>query len=353
MASESWNVLVTGGAGYIGSHTVLELLQAGVRVVVIDNLSNAHKAANSEKPECLLRVEKLTNKNVTFVNCDITNINDLRSVFQKQSTFHCVIHFAALKAVGESCEKPLEYYKVNVSGTINLLQVMREHNVKRFIYSSSATVYGVPEQLPLVEDMKTGKCTNPYGKTKFMVEEILKDLCASDKECSVISLRYFNPVGAHPSGEIGEDPNGIPNNLMPYIAQVSVGKRDVLYVYGNDYDTLDGTGVRDYIHIMDLAVGHMKAVMYQKTRNPMGFKAINLGTGKGYSVLEVVHAFERASGRKIPYKVVERRPGDISASYADASSANRELDWIATRNMDDMCKDTWKWQQNNPNGYKR
>ncbi|XP_071563045.1 UDP-glucose 4-epimerase isoform X2 [Temnothorax nylanderi] len=351
MASESWNVLVTGGAGYIGSHTVLELLQAGLRVVVIDNLSNAYKDSSSEKPECLLRVEKLTSKNVTFINCDITNVNNLRNVFQKH-TFHCVIHFAALKAVGESCQKPLEYYKTNVSGTINLLQVMRENNVKRFIYSSSATVYGVPEQLPLVEDMKTGNCTNPYGRTKFMVEEILKDLCTSDKEFSVISLRYFNPVGAHPSGEIGEDPNGIPNNLMPYIAQVSVGKRDVLYVYGNDYDTPDGTGVRDYIHIMDLAVGHMKALIYQKTRNPMGFKAINLGTGKGYSVLEVIHAFEKASGQKIPYKIVERRSGDISASYADASIANKELDWVATRNMDDMCADTWKWQQNNPNGYK-
>lgn len=350
MGSESWNVLVTGGAGYIGSHTVLELVQAGLPVVVIDNLSNAHKDSNSEKPECLLRVEKLTNKNVAFINCDITNVNHLRSVFQKH-TFRCVIHFAALKAVGESCQKPLEYYKANVSGTINLLEAMRENNVKHFIYSSSATVYGVPEQLPLVEDMKTGNCTNPYGKTKFMVEEILKDLCASDKEFSVISLRYFNPVGAHPSGEIGENPNGIPNNLMPYIAQVSVGKRDVLYVYGNDYDTPDGTGVRDYIHIMDLAVGHMKAVMYQKTHNPMGFKPINLGSGKGYSVLEVIHAFEKASGQKIPYKIVERRPGDISVSYADASIANKELGWIATKNMDDMCADTWRWTQNNPTGY--
>ncbi|XP_011173423.1 UDP-glucose 4-epimerase [Solenopsis invicta] len=351
MASESWNVLVTGGAGYIGSHTVLELLQAGLQVVVIDNLVNAHKDSNSEKPECLIRVEQLTNKSVAFINCDITNVDDLRNVFRKHN-FQCVIHFAALKAVGESCQKPLEYYEINVSGTINLLQVMRENNVKRFIYSSSATVYGIPDQLPLVEDMKTGNCTNPYGKTKFMVEEILKDLCASDKEFSVISLRYFNPVGAHPSGEIGEDPNGIPNNLMPYIAQVSVGKRDVLYVYGNDYDTPDGTGVRDYIHIMDLAIGHMKAMMYQKTCNPTGFKPINLGTGKGYSVLEVIHAFEKASGRKIPYKIVERRPGDISASYADASVANKELGWVATRNMDDMCTDTWKWQQKNPNGYK-
>lgn len=351
MASVSWNILVTGGAGYIGSHTVLELLQAGFQVVVIDNLSNAYKDLNFKKPECLLRVEKLTNKNVTFINADITNINDLRNVFQKH-TFHCVIHFAALKAVGESCEKPLEYYKVNVSGTINLLEVMRENDVKHFIYSSSATVYGIPERLPLMENMKTGDCTNPYGKTKFMVEEILRDLCISDKEFSVISLRYFNPVGAHPSGQIGEDPNGIPNNLMPYIAQVSVGKREILHVYGNDYDTPDGTGVRDYIHIMDLAVGHVKAMIYQKTRNPKGFKPINLGTGTGYSVLEVIHAFEKVSGKKIIYKIVERRPGDISASYADATIANRELDWTATKNIDDMCADTWRWQQKNPNGYK-
>ncbi|XP_076174600.1 UDP-galactose 4'-epimerase [Ptiloglossa arizonensis] len=351
MASESWNVLVTGGAGYIGSHTVLELLEADFKVVVIDNCSNAYKGDNDNKPECLLRVEKLINKKITFVCCDVTVIDELRDVFKKY-TFNCVIHFAALKAVGESCEKPLEYYKTNVGGTLNLLKVMTEYKVKHLIYSSSATVYGTPEKLPLVEDMNTGNCTNPYGKTKYMVEEILKDLCASDKSWSIISLRYFNPVGAHPSGQIGEDPNGIPNNLMPYIAQVSVGKREMLYVYGNDYDTPDGTGIRDYIHIIDLAVGHVKAMIYQKTRNPTGFKAINLGTGKGYSVLEVIHAFEKASGRKIPYKIVERRPGDIATSYADANIANKELGWQATKNIDDMCIDTWKWQQNNPNGYK-
>ncbi|KAG7213858.1 hypothetical protein KM043_003068 [Ampulex compressa] len=351
MANQSWNVLVTGGAGYIGSHTVLELLQANFQVVVIDNLSNAYKADVSKKPECLLRVERLTNKEIVFINCDITKIDDLKEVF-KQHSFHCVIHFAALKAVGESCEKPLEYYRANVTGTLNLLEAMRESGVKRFIYSSSATVYGIPEKLPLVEDMKTGNCTNPYGKTKFMVEEILKDLCSSDKEWSVISLRYFNPVGAHSSGQIGEDPNGIPNNLMPYIAQVSVGKREMLYVYGNDYDTSDGTGIRDYIHIMDLADGHVKAMVYQKTINAPGFKAINLGTGKGYSVLEVLRAFEKASGKTIPYKIVERRAGDISSSYADATLANKELNWCTTRNIDDMCADTWKWQQNNPNGYK-
>ncbi|CAK9794845.1 UDP-glucose 4-epimerase [Anthophora quadrimaculata] len=351
MASDSWNVLVTGGAGYIGSHTVLELLQADFEVVVVDNLSNAFKGEKDTKPECLLRIEKLTNKKITFVHCDITNFNELRDVFKKHK-FNCVIHFAALKAVGESCEKPLEYYKANVCGTLNLLKVMREFNVRCFIYSSSATVYGTPEKLPLVENMRTGNCTNPYGKTKYMVEEILKDLCTSDKTWSVISLRYFNPVGAHSSGQIGEDPNGIPNNLMPYIAQVSVGKRDILYVYGSDYDTPDGTGVRDYIHIMDLAVGHVKALVYQKITNPAGFKAINLGTGKGYSVLEVIHAFEKASGKTIPYKIVGRRAGDISASYADASLANKELDWQATKDIDDMCIDTWKWQQNNPNGYK-
>ncbi|XP_047352292.1 UDP-glucose 4-epimerase [Vespa velutina] len=351
MANQCWNVLVTGGAGYIGSHTVLELLQANFQVVVIDNLSNAYKGSNDEKPESLVRVEKLVNKKVTFINCDITKISDLKDVFQKH-TFHCVIHFAALKAVGESCEKPLEYYEVNVGGTLNLLNVMREHDVKRFIYSSSATVYGVPEKLPLIETMKTGNCTNPYGRTKYMVEEILKDLCLSDKVWSVISLRYFNPVGAHPSGQIGEDPNGIPNNLMPFIAQVSVGKRKSLSVYGNDYDTPDGTGVRDYIHIMDLADGHVKAMIYQKNVNPTGFKPINLGTGNGYSVMEVIHAFEKASGKKIPYEIVGRRPGDISASYANANIAIKELNWRAVKNIDDMCADTWKWQQSNPNGYK-
>ncbi|XP_076766107.1 UDP-galactose 4'-epimerase isoform X2 [Xylocopa sonorina] len=352
MANKSWNVLVTGGAGYIGSHTVLELLQADFEVVVIDNLSNAYQGDNDVKPECLLRVERLTNKKITFIQCDVTNSNELRDVFKKHK-FHSVIHFAALKAVGESCEKPLEYYYTNVCGTLNLLKIMREFNLKRFIYSSSATVYGIPKKLPLVESMKTGDCTNPYGKTKYMVEEILKDLCESDKAWSIISLRYFNPVGAHSSGQIGEDPNGIPNNLMPYIAQVSVGKREILYVYGNDYDTPDGTGIRDYIHITDLAIGHVKAMIYEKIRNPIGFTAINLGTGKGYSVLEVIQAFEKASGRKIPYKIVDRRLGDISASYADASLANKELDWQATKNIDDMCLDTWRWQQNNPNGYKR
>ncbi|XP_016840913.1 UDP-glucose 4-epimerase [Nasonia vitripennis] len=350
MADETRNILVTGGAGYIGSHTVLELLNADFQVVVIDNLSNAFQGKGSEKPECILRVEKLTNKQVIFINCDITNKQAISDIFKKYK-FFCVIHFAALKAVGESCTIPLEYYKVNVGGTLNLLEVMRENNVKRFIYSSSATVYGVPEKLPLTEDMKTGDCTNPYGKTKFMMEEILKDLCNSDKTWSVISLRYFNPVGGHPSGEIGEDPNGIPNNLMPFIAQVSVGKREFLSVYGNDYDTPDGTGVRDYIHIMDLASGHMKALIYQKTKNPTGFQAINLGSGNGYSVLEVINAFEKASGKKIPYKIVERRPGDIASSYADAKLAKQLLDWVAVKNIDDMCADTWRWQQKNPNGF--
>ncbi|XP_058790064.1 UDP-glucose 4-epimerase-like [Phymastichus coffea] len=350
MADETRNILITGGAGYIGSHTVLELLNTDFKVVVIDNLSNAYKGKGSEKPECILRVEKLANKQVTFIDCDITNKSSLSDIFSKNN-FFCVIHFAALKAVGESCSIPLDYYKVNVSGTINLLEVMKENNVKRFIYSSSATVYGVPEKLPLVEGMKIGNCTNPYGKSKFMVEEILVDLCHSDEAWSVISLRYFNPVGAHSSGEIGEDPNGIPNNLMPFIAQVSVGKRESLSIYGNDYNTCDGTGVRDYIHVMDLASGHVKALIYLKTKNPTGFQAINLGSGKGHSVLEVIHAYEKASGKKIPYKIVERRAGDIASSYADANLAKKLLDWVAVKNLDDMCADTWRWQQQNPNGF--
>ncbi|XP_014219149.1 UDP-glucose 4-epimerase [Copidosoma floridanum] len=350
MADETRNILVTGGAGYIGSHTVLELLNADFQVVVIDNLSNAFRGKGHEKPECILRVEKLANKQVIFIDCDITNKKSLNDIFQKHK-FFCVIHFAALKAVGESCTIPLEYYKVNVAGTLNLLEVMREYNLKRIIYSSSATVYGVPKKLPLTEEMETGNCTNPYGKTKFMVEEILKDLCSSDKAWSVISLRYFNPVGAHQSGQIGEDPNGIPNNLMPFIAQVSVGKREFLSVYGKDYETPDGTGVRDYIHILDLASGHVKALIYQKTKNPLGFQAINLGSGNGYSVLEVINAFEKASSKKIPYKIVDRRSGDIASSYSDASLAQKLLDWVAVKNIDDMCADTWNWQQKNPNGY--
>ncbi|CAD6217785.1 GSCOCG00011392001-RA-CDS [Cotesia congregata] len=349
---EKWNVLVTGGAGYIGSHTVLELVKQDFTVVVIDNLGNAYKDPNASKPECILRIEKLSNKTVIFEECDITDIGALKKLFKKYK-FQCVTHFAALKAVGESCQKPLEYYKTNVGGTLNLLQVMKEYNVKNLIFSSSATVYGIPEKLPQTEEMVTGNCTNPYGKTKFMVEEFLKDLCTADKSWSVISLRYFNPVGAHPSGEIGEDPNGIPNNLMPFIAQVAVGKRDVLYVYGDDHETHDGTGVRDYIHIMDLAIGHVKAITYQSSRDVKGFNPVNLGTGRGYSVLEMIKAFEKASGKNLNYKIVKRRPGDISSSYADASLAQKEFDWVATKNIDDMCADTWNWQKKNPNGYKK
>ncbi|XP_068990339.1 UDP-glucose 4-epimerase isoform X2 [Neodiprion pinetum] len=348
MSRKGQTILVTGGAGYIGAFTVLELLNADFEVVVIDNLTNAYQASDKKKPECLLRVEELTQKHVAFHSVDITNRKELTSIFQ-QYKFDNVIHFAALKAVGESVAKPLEYYRVNVSGTIVLLEVMREHGVYRMIYSSSATVYGLPDKLPLTEDMKTGDCTNPYGKSKFMVEEILKDLCVSDKVWSITSLRYFNPVGAHPSGNIGEDPNGIPNNLMPYIAQVAVGKREKLSVYGSDYNTPDGTGVRDYIHVIDLAVGHLQAISHQ---HPSGFQVYNLGTGRGYSVLEVIRAFKDASGKDIPYDIVDRRPGDIATSYADASRANAELDWHATRNIDDMCKDTWRWQQKNPDGYK-
>ncbi|XP_048505484.1 UDP-glucose 4-epimerase-like isoform X2 [Athalia rosae] len=310
--------------------------------------NNLPHASSQQKPECLLRVEELTKKHVAFHSVDITNKEELNSVFQKYK-FDNVIHFAALKAVGESVAKPLDYYKVNVTGTILLLEVMREHGVYRMIYSSSATVYGLPDKLPLTEESRTGNCTNPYGKSKYMVEQILQDLCFSNKAWSITSLRYFNPVGAHASGNIGEDPNGVPNNLMPYIAQVAVGKREKLSVYGKDYDTPDGTGVRDYIHVTDLAVGHLQAIFHQK---PSGFQIYNLGTGRGYSVLEVIEAFKAASGKDIPYEIVDRRPGDIATSYADASRANKELAWHASRNIDDMCKDTWRWQQKNPDGYK-
>ncbi|XP_043277821.1 UDP-glucose 4-epimerase-like [Venturia canescens] len=344
-------VLVTGGAGYIGSHTVVELLGAGYQVVVLDNLSNAYIAPGSDMPESLNRVNRITKKKVIFERADITNKSAITKIFQK-FVFQFVIHFAALKAVGESWEKPLEYYKTNVDGTLNLLEAMRENNVKNLIYSSSATVYGDPAKLPITEDMPTGNCTNPYGRTKYMVEEIFKDLCSSDKTWSVISLRYFNPIGAHPSGELGEDPNGIPNNLMPYIAQVAVGKRSLLKVYGNDYDTPDGTGVRDYIHIQDLVLGHVKAMNFQKSQGANGFNAINLGTGKGHSVFEMIHAFERASGKTIPYRIVARRPGDATATYADASLAKKKLNWTATKTLDDMCIDTWNWQRKNPNGFK-
>jgi len=343
-------VLVTGGAGYVGSHTAVELLNAGYKVICLDNMCNAFKENKSKLPEALKRVEELTGKQIKFYEVDIRDKDALRSVFAQEKV-DCVAHFAALKAVGESCKQPLTYYQNNITGTSILLEVMAEYNIFQFVYSSSATVYGEPQKLPLTEDHPTGQCTSPYGKSKYFTEEILKDLCISDPRWSVISLRYFNPVGAHPSGKIGEDPNGEPNNLMPYISQVAVGRRPLLKVYGSDYPTPDGTGVRDYIHIVDLAEGHVKALDKLKTNTIKGFVAYNLGTGCGFSVLEMVNAFQKASGQKINYELVPRRSGDIATSYADAKLAAKELSWTAKRGINEMCEDTWKWQSQNPNGF--
>ena len=334
-------VLVTGGAGYIGSHTTLLLLEKGYEVVVYDNLSNA-------SVESVRRVEKLTNKKIAFVEGDIRDKATLRRTFETYP-IDATIHFAGLKAVGESVQAPLKYYENNVCGTVALCDVMSEYGCKSMVFSSSATVYGEPEQLPITEDAFL-KATNPYGRTKLMIEKILRDLWESDKEWKVMLLRYFNPVGAHESGEIGEDPNGIPNNLMPYIAQVAIGKRAYLSIFGNDYDTPDGTGVRDYIHVMDLAEGHIKAL--EKLPQVEEVTAINLGTGQGHSVLEVVSAFEKASKRRIPYKFAPRRSGDVAACYADASFAKRFLGWEAQRDLNTMCADMWHWQYKNPNGYR-
>jgi len=333
-------VLVTGGAGYIGSHTVLLMLEANMDVVVFDNLSNASF-------EALRRVEKLTGKKVAFVKGDIRDADTLQEVFDTY-TIESVIHFAGLKAVGESVEKPLLYYENNVCGTNTLLDVMQRNGCKRMVFSSSATVYGDPATVPIKEDFPL-KATNPYGRSKLMIEEILRDVYVSDNAWKIVLLRYFNPVGAHESGEIGEDPSGIPNNLMPYITQVAVGKRDKLHIFGNDYPTHDGTGVRDYIHVMDLAAGHLKAL--EKMENTEGVLAVNLGTGRGYSVLDMVQAFEKASGREIPYVFDPRRPGDIAVCYADPSYAKEVLDWEATRGLDEMCRDAWRWQSQNPQGY--
>ncbi|XP_031347488.1 UDP-glucose 4-epimerase isoform X2 [Photinus pyralis] len=348
--AESSFILVTGGAGYIGSHTIVELLNNGYSVVAIDNLVNAY-AAKEQKPESLKRVELITGKTIPFYNIDVTNKKALNSVFQ-QFKIDCVIHFAALKAVGESVQIPLQYYQNNIAGSNTLFQVMKENNVKRLVFSSSATVYGTPQFLPITEDHPTGQgCTNPYGKTKYFVEEILKDVCTSDPEWQVILLRYFNPVGAHKSGLIGEDPSGIPNNLMPYIAQVAVGKRDKVNIFGADYDTPDGTGVRDYIHITDLAVGHLRALLKLNETTFRGCEVYNLGTGRGYSVLEMIKAFSKASEKEIQYNICKRREGDVASSYADATKAKRELNWTAVHDINDMCTDTWKWQSANPNGY--
>lgn len=334
-------VLVTGGAGYIGSHTCVELLKEGYDVVVVDNLSNSSEIS-------LNRVEEITGKKVKFYKTDILDTEGLEEVFNNENIEY-VINFAGYKAVGESVEKPLEYYHNNITGTINLCNVMRHHNVKNIIFSSSATVYGDPAIIPITEDCPKGIITNPYGQTKSMLEQILTDLHVSDNEWNVVLLRYFNPIGAHESGLIGEDPKGIPNNLVPYIAQVATGRREALGVFGDDYDTHDGTGVRDYIHVVDLAIGHIKAL--KKLVKGSGVNIYNLGTGNGYSVFDVLHAYERACGKTLPYIVKERRAGDIATSYCDATKAKDELGWVAEKNLDDMCKDSWNWQSKNPNGY--
>ena len=334
-------VLVTGGAGYIGSHTCVELLNAGQDVVIIDNFYNCKKSS-------LDRIRALVNKDFKFYECDIRDRDTLDSVFKKEK-IDSVIHFAGLKAVGESVHKPLEYFDNNVNGTLVLLDVMRNNGCKKIVFSSSATVYGMNNVSPLTEDMEVGGVTNPYGRTKYMIECILKDLYVSDNSWSICLLRYFNPIGAHKSGTMGEDPNGIPNNLMPYITQVAIGKREYLNVWGNDYDTPDGTGVRDYIHVVDLALGHLKAV--EKVESGSGLFIYNLGTGKGYSVLDVVKAFEKASGVEIPYKIGPRREGDIATCYSDPGKAYSELGWKAERDIEEMCEDSWRWQKQNPNGY--
>ncbi|MBQ4293487.1 MAG: UDP-glucose 4-epimerase GalE [Lachnospiraceae bacterium] len=334
-------VLVTGGAGFIGSHTVVELLDAGHEVVVYDNLSNSCE-------ESLKRVEELTGKQVPFVKGDILDRECLEEVFSKDS-FSCCIHFAGLKAVGESVEKPWEYYHNNIAGTLILTDVMRKHGCKNIIFSSSATVYGEPAEIPITENCPKAPCTNPYGWTKSMLEQILTDMQKADPEWNVILLRYFNPIGAHKSGRIGENPNGIPNNLMPYITQVAVGKLKELGVFGNDYDTKDGTGVRDYIHVVDLAAGHVKAL--KKIEEKAGLCVYNLGTGHGYSVLEIVKNFEEATGVRIPYVIKPRRSGDIAVNYCDPSKAREELGWEAKNGIREMCADSWNWQKNNPNGY--
>ena len=334
-------ILVTGGAGYIGTHTVVALAEAGHEAVVLDNLSNASEKA-------LSRVEQIIGKKVPFYRADIRDREALEDIFARE-TFDACIHFAGLKAVGESVAKPWEYYENNIGGTLTLVDVMRRHGLKNIIFSSSATVYGTPAEIPITENCPKGQCTNPYGWTKSMLEQILSDMQKADPEWNVILLRYFNPIGAHESGTIGEDPKGIPNNLMPYITQVAVGKREHLNVFGNDYRTPDGTGVRDYIHVVDLAAGHVAAL--KKIEEKAGLAIYNLGTGVGYSVLDVVKTFEKANGLKIPYVIGPRRPGDIDENYSDPSKAYRELGWKTEKTLFDMCRDSWNWQKKNPNGY--
>ena len=334
-------ILVTGGAGYIGSHTVVELLNAGHEVVIVDNLYNSSEKAVD-------RIQELTQKTVAFYQTDICDLEGLNKVFDAQQ-IDAVIHFAGLKAVGESVRKPVEYYNNNIAGTLNLIEAMRSHNVKNIIFSSSATVYGDPAEIPITEKCPKGTCTNPYGWTKWMIEQILTDVHTADPEWNVILLRYLNPIGLHESGRIGEDPKGIPNNLLPYVAQVAVGKLKEVGVFGNDYPTPDGTGVRDYIHVVDLANGHVAAL--EQIKKNAGLKVYNLGTGKGSSVLDVIHAFEKACGHEIPYSIKPRREGDIATCYAKCDLAKEELGWEAKFNMDDMCGSSWKWQSENPDGY--
>ena len=337
------SILVAGGAGYIGSHTCVELLNAGYEVVVVDNLYNSSE-------EAVKRVENITKKAVKFYEVDLLDKDKLSHVFD-QEKIESVINFAGLKAVGESVRKPLEYYHNNITGTLNLCDVMRNHGIKNIIFSSSATVYGDPAFVPITEECPKGQITNPYGQTKGMLEQILTDLHVADPEWNVVLLRYFNPIGAHESGLIGEDPKGIPNNLVPYIAQVAIGKLEKLGVFGDDYPTHDGTCVRDYIHVVDLAVGHVKAL--KKLAPGSGVNIYNLGTGNGYSVLDVLHAYEKACGKALPYEIKPRRPGDIATCYCDASKAKNELGWVAEKGIEEMCADSWKWQSMNPDGYRK
>lgn len=334
--------LVTGGAGYIASHTNLELLNRGYDVVVVDNLSNSSK-------ESIKRVEALTGKTINFYEDDIRDKKAMLNIFERESV-DAVIHFAGLKAVGESCEIPLSYYDNNITGTVNLLEAMEKFNVKKLVFSSSATVYGDPHTVPITEDFPLS-ATNPYGRTKLIIEDILRDVYMADSSWNIAILRYFNPIGAHESGDIGEDPNGIPNNLVPYIAKVAMGELDSINVYGDDYDTPDGTGVRDYIHVVDLALGHLKAI--EKLMKKPGLVTYNLGTGRGYSVLEIIHNYEKACNKKLPYIMASRRPGDIAVSYADPCKAEKELGWKAIRGIEEMCRDSYNWQSKNPNGYKK
>lgn len=334
-------ILVTGGAGYIGSHTCVELLNAGYDVVIIDNLYNSNQKAVD-------RIEEITGKKVKFYPDDMMDRAAVKRVFD-ENKIDAVIHFAGLKAVGESVHKPIEYYRTNIGSTLNLTDEMRAHGCKNIIFSSSATVYGDPAEIPITENCPKGTCTNPYGWTKWMQEQILTDIHTADPEWNVILLRYFNPIGAHKSGLIGEDPKGIPNNLLPYVAQVAIGKLPEINVFGNDYDTPDGTGVRDYIHVVDLARGHVKAI--ERFSKKDGVFICNLGTGHGYSVLDVIHAFEKACGKELPYVIRERRPGDIATCYSSPAKAEKELGWTAEFDLEDMCRDSWNWQQKNPNGY--